>query len=430
MAIPRSLRNELSKYRRGRKAGFGPGGPHGHFSKSRRYVSGMPYGPRRVGYDHNLYSWGDPREYHPNPNAPAAQSHDYRPSENWESHMISHSTPPEQFRPFPELPTGDERIPHEEFKSRSEFFLRLMEVHYTPFERSGDIPNSAEVWPKHFGHDEYGMPAEAETNLSADDKVRRFMDVTGALGHLQKALPNDHPDVVNLRTAFQDLWDDPELTSRLESIAGEETPSKLGTGDPYAIDSLEEAGQHFDQQIQSVERVFDSPMPEAVESAVPAMFEEVSPEAGGLERIVAQEDLFGTPPAESLEQHTMLSEMAADIAMPGVVPEQDAMPEEMRAQSSTAGPMPELSVFDIDPAVDEINQAIDEVTHGAMPQEPEPDPFQPEYDPYMMDKDMLEQMQYMANPFAMPGSYGPMGPDQMGPMPDPMMDPSMMPGPF
>ena len=32
----------------------------------------------------------------------------------------------------------------------------------------------------------------------------------------------------------------------------------------------------------------------------------------------------------------------------------------------------------------------------------------------------FDQMQYMANPFGIPGPYGPMGPDPMGPMPGQM----------
>jgi len=47
----------------------------------------------------------------------------------------------------------------------------------------------------------------------------------------------------------------------------------------------------------------------------------------------------------------------------------------------------------------------------------EPDPFDQQQDSYMMG---FDQMQYTANPFGIPGPYGPMGPDPMGPMPGQM----------
>ena len=424
MSMFRAMRDELFKYgKRKRRSidGSVPGVPYADYRRSRRYVSGLPYVPRGPGHHHDLYNWGVPGAYHPNLNAPAAQSEEYLPNENWDSHMISHSTNPKLFRPFPELPPTEENITYEKSKTKSDFFLKVMEVMYRPFEEGQEIPSLADIWREHFRGDEPDMadlytpnaeiPADAAEESTPEDLMRRFIDIAGALGHLQTVFPEDHPDIMNLRTALHDILDDPEAMSKLESIVGDVGPSKLGTGDPYAIDAFEEAEQVFDQQMQSIESAFDEPMFKPAEPYAADMFdeqpemmfgqlpEEAFPETESLEQIVEQEHVFGAPAPAFMEQDLMPDEMMADMGMPGA--------------------MPEPTSYDAGSIADEINQAINEVTQGPMPQEEEPDPFQPLYDPYMMGQNVFEQMQYMANPFAMPDPYGPMGLGPMGPMPGP-----------
>ena len=422
VSMLRPLRDELFKYRKRKKRsinGSMPGVPYSSYRRSRRYVSGLSYVPRGPNHHHNLYNWGVPRKYRPNLNAPAVQSEEYWPNENWESHMIPHSTEPKLFRPFPELPPAEENITYEKSKAKSDFFFKVMEAMYRPFEEGQEIPSLSDIWREHFRGDEPDMAdlytpnaemgIETAAELTPEDKVRKFVNVISALGHLQTVFPEDHPDIVNLRGAFRDLWDDPETMSKLESIAGEVGPSKLGTGDPYAIDQFEEAEQLFDQQMQSVESAFDEPMLGPAEPGAPEMFDEQSemmfeqlpeesfPETENLERIVEQEGPFGTP----------------------AFMEQDLMPDEMMADMSMADAMPEPTSYDAGSIADEINQAIDEVSQQPMPEDMGPDPFQPQFDPYMMGQNMFDQMQYMANPFAMPDPYGPMGLGPMGPMPGP-----------
>ena len=84
--------------------------------------------------------------------------------------------------------------------------------------------------------------------------------------------------------------------------------------------------------------------------------------------------------------------MGPDMGIPGVMPEADSLVETT----------PE----------DEINQAMN-MAAGQPDIEQEPDPFQMKYDPFATAQQMFdEQMQYMDNPFMMPG----MGPMQ-GPAP-------------
>lgn len=428
MSMLHPMRDELSKYRRRKRRpmdGSIPGAPYNSYRKSRRYVSGLSYVPRGSGNHHDLYNWGVPRDYHPDINSPTAQSEEYWPNENWDSHMIPRSTDPKLFRPFPDLPPAEEKITYEKSKTKNEFFLKLMEVMYRPFDEGQEIPSSADIWMKYFNANEFDMldldtpntdvDIETAAELTPEDKVRKFVNIIGALAHLQTVFPKDHPDIVNLRAAWYDISNDPETISELESIVGDVGPSKLGTGDPYAIDSFEEAEQLFEQQVQSVESAFDEPMFEPAEPHAPDMFdeqpemmfgqlpEEAFPETESLERIVEQEHVFGAPAPAFMEGDMMPNEMAADMSMDSV--------------------MPEPVGYDAATIADEINRAIDEVSQQPMPEEMEPDPFQPQFDPYMMGQNVFDHMQYMANPFAMPDPYGPMGLGPMGPMPGPMPGP-------
>ncbi|MFC1635794.1 hypothetical protein ACFL5Z_13225, partial [Planctomycetota bacterium] len=161
------------------------------------------------------------------------------------------------------MPAPEEKITYERSKAKSDFFLKVMEAMYRPFEEGQEIPSLTDIWREHFGGDQLDMadlylpnsemPTEAAAELTPEDLMRRFIDISGALGHLQTVFPEDHPDIVNLRGALHDILDDPEAMSKLESLAGELGPSKLGTGDPYANDTFEEAERLFEQQTRSIE---------------------------------------------------------------------------------------------------------------------------------------------------------------------------------
>ncbi len=187
--------------------------------------------------------------------------------------------------------------------------------------------------------------------------------------------------------------------SKLESLAGQAGPSRLGSGNPYETDIFEEAGQQFDQQMQTIENAFEEPV-----------FEEVMPYSLGM--FNEQQDMFieqlpdENLPQENLEQ---IVEHEAMFTSPAFT-EQDMMHSEIGMDMNIHGTVPDSSGYDADMIADEINQAIDSVTQGPMDIEDEPYPFQQDYDPYMMGQNMFGQPQYMPNPFGMPGSMGPMGP--------------------
>ena len=403
MSMLRPMREELFKYRKRKKVsldGSVSGVPYTHFRRSRRHVSGMPHIPGHSGYSHGSYMSGSPREYRPSLNAPSAQSEDYLMDENWDWHNTSHPTDSKLFRPFPELPAAEDVLTHEKYKSASEFFLKVMEVMYQPFEEGQEIPTLADIWQKHCSIEPQDMPdaeptIETMQELTPDDVAHKFIDLLDAHSHLQKVFSQDHADVRNLRDAISNLINDPEAMSKLESLAGEISPSNLGTGNPYEVDFLEDTEQIFEQP----EMEFEEAVPNVSFS-----------EEQTLEEIIQHGDPF-------------------DVSIPGFT-EEDIMPNETASDVDMLTIMPELPGYNVFMVEDEINQAIDQAIEPPMPCETEPDPFDPLYDPFrvpeymMMDPQMQYMMQYMM-PGAMP--CGPMGPGPM--MPGPMPMPGMMPGP-
>ena len=100
MSMPRSMRNELFKYRRCRRKsidGYVAGVRYNSYRRSRRHVSGLPYVPRGPSH-HDLYNWGLPREYHPSLNSPSV---DWAGYNSYDSSQISFApTPPIRTGPF------------------------------------------------------------------------------------------------------------------------------------------------------------------------------------------------------------------------------------------------------------------------------------------------------------------------------------------
>ena len=115
-------------------------------------------------------------------------------------------------------------------------------------------------------------------------------------------------------------------------------------------------------------------------------------EEPSLEQIVEHEDAFGPAPTEMMDYRMV--------------------PQEL----SMAGPdsMAELRGYDAMAPAGQINQAIDQVMEQPGSSEQEADPWQMQTDPFTAAQQMFdEQMQFMANPFMMPGMM------PMGPMPGP-----------
>ena len=392
------LRYETTKYRRGRRHELGgavPGLEYPSFPSSRRPVSGLPPIPGPGGFHEELYNGRLPREYHPSLDAPAVQSDEYTTDPDWESHQVSPSHQDRVLRPFPESEPVEPPFDYDRAKIWTEFFLKVMEVQYRPLAEGEEVPTLADIWHEHFTQgvepdpdladaaDGSGAvpPPSEETERSLPD----LMDIAEALVQLRNVFPDDHPDIVNLRAAAHEILQHPELLPQPEDFHADWSESRLGHGNPYepdlfdepgqaagqmgyaADDPLEEQGAAFEQQtLDDVLEGFEPDMMPATEvdaaMGLDAMVEpDEYPEPGTLEQITEQEALFGTGPMEPVEE----------------------LPDEMEPDPLATNPyglMPE----------DEITQAIDQAAD--------------EPDPYMRAQQLFdEQMQYMDNPFLMPG---------------------------
>lgn len=129
----------------------------------------------------DLYYMRPPREYHPDLNAPAVQSHGYIPKKDWESHHVPNSNDPRFFPPFPETDPVEPPITYEQSEMMSGFFLKEMENEY-----------------------QLGQDAEATShvaNILSSHTIPEFNDLTEALVQLRKVFLEDHPDIVSLSTA-------------------------------------------------------------------------------------------------------------------------------------------------------------------------------------------------------------------------------------
>jgi len=425
MAIPRSLGNDLFRYRRRKKRsldGSVPGLAQERFHKSRRYICGTPYVPRRGGYHHDIYNWGIPRDYYPNLNAPAIDWTEYDDYDPLEIHHIS--------RPNnPKLPHGlddaDLAMPETTFLPEDD--LAHEEQFLMAMGQRDEIEQGSLEEPRFNINEPDGIePFPVEPQLPVGERSIEdlpSLDVLkDAFSALVDVLPEDHPDLVNVRTAMHKVLNH-QISLSETNDADTSDPYFMGAEamvDPFEHDPLQEAEQFFNKQMELLEKSFDESPMEPVGIRTPVPFE-----GEPLESVIMPDESL--PDEFFMEEQTLEQRLCEpdlfDALPPGFV-EQDMMPDNMVDDMNTPGPGPEFAVFDIDPGIDEINQAIDEVTQQAMPQEIEPDPFEQQQDPYMTG---FDQMQYMANPFGMPGPYGPMGPGPMGPMPGQM--PGPMPGP-
>ena len=243
---------------------------------------------------------------------------------------------------------------------------------------------------------ENGLAEGLDEHLSETldtENLPDFSDVVHALGQLHEVLPADHPDIVNLRQAMHFMLDHPETLPQLEDfgVFGE---SKLGQGDPYENDPIEEAEQVFDQQMQSVEQMFEVPGFMSMNDQIPDTFEQQQSQLEMMMEEFQQDDPFQQQGLEEIVEH-------ADIFN---ALEQQLEPEMMPGESMLDMPhaLPELDGSAL--AYDEIHQAINQLS--------EPGPSQLQYGPAMEEQYMFDPLQQPIHPYMVlgPMPFGPMGP--------------------
>ena len=409
MAIPRALRYDLTKYRKHSKLTLDRsehGVPYATYRKSRRHVSGIPRTPRQTGYHNNLYNGGMPRSYHPSLNAPAVQVDEYDSYEPLGTHRISRPDNPR----FPHSFNNHNQemlfpisLPEDDLTQTEQFLMAMGKRDETeqvvleePFLNINE--NISEVPAR----DSTQLPVE----LQSVDELPSLEVLKETFVQLQETLPEDHPDLINVRAAMHKVRDHQISLSEMDETETEAANSyNIDAGlksDPFHLDPYKEAEQFFDQQMTVLEKSFDTPAMELVEGQ--DMDFEIIPDETLPDDSIIQE--------QTLEQ---IIEGPFEASAPGFM-EQDMMPDEMAADMSMPSAMPEPVGYDAGMAADEINHAMDQAAEQQMTQEPEPCPFQPQYGPFMAPEYMVDpQMQCMPN-HMMPGP-APFGSAMPCPMP-------------
>jgi hypothetical protein len=302
---------------------------------------------------------------------------------------------------------------YEHSKAMTDFFLKAMDVQYQPLEDGQEVPSLADIWQAHLSGDVNPLPEPLDDingiehlpgEVAPEERLSQGLPdldtMTDALGQLRQVLPGDHTDILRLETAIEMV--------RYHGVTPDISEPEVGPGyapmeqvaGGYEQDMFEQQAAVFEHQTHALEEIVDV----FGTDAMPALDAPLEPdrglesmigecndgyaELGGLEQRMEQEQLFEAIPAEP-----MAEVMPADIPRIGM-----------------ADPLAAVGGLDYMTPEDEIAQGIDALAGQPGMQEMEPDPFQVQHDPFATAQQIFDQqMQFMANPFLMPGMM-PMGP--------------------
>jgi len=351
MTLFQPLRSELYKYRknRGRSIDGVIPGTAGRFRKLTTPSTGAPI--RGVGYAHDLYMADVPQQYRPNIFAPHV---DWAAYEQEHLHEAPHARTPQPNRGFDssvtDVPLGH-AMPRDELALTEQW---LMNMGARPRPQEGPV----------FGTMEEIRPLLDGVHTTIHEQERpvthtvpKLEDVAEAIDILEKSLPGDHPDIVNLRQAMRIMSG--QLSAPIEDSL------------PQAVLPIEQAAAGLPEH---------AALPEAMELD------------------------FGLPDDLSPLEH-ILDEMAP-APEPG--PASSPSPVEMPMPGLEGQMHMDMAGYDGTLATAEIEQAIDQMM--AMPKQEELEE-QMKYDPFAAGVQQFEQaLQYMADPFMNPGQMGPLGP--------------------
>lgn len=390
MPIPQSLRQELSKYRK-RKRGIRNETNLGkgliRYVTPTTYVSQKPMSHGARGeYSQRPYMSDQPTEYKANIHSPAAQSPEYNPYEADNVHLLQ--TNERHFHG--RLPAGDISTLLDNGDSNKPV---------TPFEI---LSRAARAMLQNVMSDDTYLTVDDFVDQNGYEQFLRdmlpeFSHIAHSLVTLRQSLPEDHPDIINLKEAAH-LWlEHPEWWPKPEDFGVEFMGSNLGQGNPYENDEIE-------QVYDTVRGTIHPPNPLSPQQNAPLLSNEIEEPAMPFMQSPALADDAGY--AANLEQAVETEYAAFDYILQLT---EAGMPSELNPADFGVEKVFDQDIgHNIDSAIDEINQAIDQAAN--------PDPFQTQYDPFMEPEYMFgpQYMPHYMVPAPMP--YGPMGP-MPGPAP-------------
>jgi hypothetical protein len=346
----------MAKFRQSRKGNIFDGPVPGiSYNKFRSTLTPPLGSPNAIGYHHDIYMHGNPREYRPNINAPSIDWNDYEIYEPLNANHSLHKDTEMQFHAREISPDDFNLVIPQDELTMTERLLQAMG------KRNAEKCISNIV--SEIGNN--NSDGFVNSNDSHD-----FVNLVSAITQLSKVFPQDHPDIINLRKAFSEMINDPDRISKFEALAGDIKPSKLGRGNPYERDTCEQAVEEYNRQIE----LFEQP-------------------SGQLSSEPAIEQMSNIPISEPFSDEQTLEDIVSeeDVSLKS---EPQLVENDMLKFSMNMAQHDEM-------AIEEIDNAIDKAMEQPLFQVPKP--IQEE-NPFLIAQQMFnQQMQFMNNSFMMPG---------------------------
>jgi len=359
MAMFGQLRNEFFKYRKRKSRsldGSVSGVSYNRFRRSSRPVVGWQpsHGPID---QQELYNCRQSHSYHPWLNSPNIDWSEYEPYEGDEDYRVRQTSDSKMFRPFVELPEQVSNVPtYESVLPINQFLLKHMqEIYDLQRDVLADLADdeSRELQIEDTLCDLLPIPADEVPVEELPDSLT----LREVLHDLQSCLPEDHSDIVNLRTALRRVGEfemhhvpEPVTSGPIEDLTA-----------AYEHDPVQEAEQIFNQQMQEFDKAFE--LPEVMD------MDDHSPDIHGYQQAEFDMMLEQTVPDASLMDQGSLEQIA---------------------EQAETEMMPDAIPGDMDMIHEEVDQAIDQLSEQ----------LTPDYDPLM--EETWEMQQYLFDPQYMP----------------------------
>jgi hypothetical protein len=199
-----------------------------------------------------------PREYRPRINSPNIGWNEYDSHES--SHISFSRTPPIRTEPSQNFNRNTSGIGMSTILTDD---LAMDEL----WSMARGISSRPQERPISMSADEFAfVNSEVRTNLNLRDDLNvrplpGLSDITDTLNQLEKVLPKDHPDIINLTNAADKLTDG-QFSADRQALQAHEPLSAVE--DSYASDPHKEAEQFFNQQMQILDKSFDPPVSEPI----------------------------------------------------------------------------------------------------------------------------------------------------------------------
>ncbi len=361
---------------------------------------------KQSSYNHDFYNNVTPKTYDLPLDTPAVRQTQY---DQYDSQIAHHFIEmQETAEPVHEIQRNIKKDILASHKDHIAFINDLKNENIEVSERLLDV---SDIWKEHTSDHSTTLDSPAVTDrvinldtlLNESESLPDPADVLDSFAQLKKALPDDHPDVVNLRSQVNFIMDNLELFPQPEDF-GIVRDFELDMTNPYLDDDLDENSDPFHEQnlmntqqlevneeilehnLMSNESLFES---EDTQYTLNDMLSCETESFDGIEQVVQQDNSMMSSPEHSFQEPAMEGEAMVPFDNMEYGPDQNNV----------------QAMNEIDQAIDSIGNQPQESNTDPVPQQIQPDPL---IQQQMYEEDLLNQ--HLNNPYQMPGMSNPFGP--------------------